>query len=723
MTKSKIDSISIENFRVFKNKSEFFLAPITILTGANSSGKSSVIKALKLFQNFWNNLSEDGILDFSTGTHELGDYGNVLPYNSEKKEITISYKLKKHILFGELYIENVFKADDNHDIKNGKLKKSSLYQRNDESNTLLYEVKYQIDLYTQHETDIKEYYVNIDIILNSLIPRLSHIIKQRDLFFEKCPKPHKSCRQDIIPNNIYQESFGDYTGEALCIMTENYIHGEEESQEESIYLEPIVNIDLCNYIGIDFEIWKDMENHEGVSFLKGYPLKIDRKLFQKAKQLVCSEPYVSNRYYSRVLDLIGQIPIDKYKNFEEELWRLLLINYTDIGERINKEDFFNISSIVDDQVKDIVFEYTKPFEINFVLKNDSDWKILIQKYKGNDFLSVFQKFEKEEIEKISHPSNTDKIINFNFQDKKSPSLEGIIFHSILFYSTFLDRKIFDSAHENISTWDLESKIPLLSDIREEMERVSYTLLKVISSNMSFVDAMRANMQRFYTFSPQGTSFNHILLKYLRQSRNIAEKRFIEKWIKEFEIGDEVFFSTVSTVGANIFIKKDGREVNLIDLGYGVTPFLALILNILSSINEKLSVSKKNIDSKDLNYSFKLIENTIVIEEPEVSLHPKLQSKLADFLWDAHEVFNVNFIIETHSEYLIRKFQYLTAKGCIGVDDIILHYIDNPDKEKRTDKEIQVRTINIKSNGDLSSPFGKGFLDEADNLAMKLWSFS
>ena len=48
-----ISEISLENFRVFKNKCSFELAPITILTGANSSGKSSVIKALNLMKDFY----------------------------------------------------------------------------------------------------------------------------------------------------------------------------------------------------------------------------------------------------------------------------------------------------------------------------------------------------------------------------------------------------------------------------------------------------------------------------------------------------------------------------------------------------------------------------------------------------------------------------------------------------------------------------------------------
>ena len=49
----EISGIGFENFRVFKDRYDFELAPITVLTGANSSGKSTVIKALKLLQSFW----------------------------------------------------------------------------------------------------------------------------------------------------------------------------------------------------------------------------------------------------------------------------------------------------------------------------------------------------------------------------------------------------------------------------------------------------------------------------------------------------------------------------------------------------------------------------------------------------------------------------------------------------------------------------------------------
>ena len=48
---SHIQFIKLKNFRVFNESEQINFAPITILTGKNSSGKSSVIKFFELFTN------------------------------------------------------------------------------------------------------------------------------------------------------------------------------------------------------------------------------------------------------------------------------------------------------------------------------------------------------------------------------------------------------------------------------------------------------------------------------------------------------------------------------------------------------------------------------------------------------------------------------------------------------------------------------------------------
>ena len=113
----------------------------------------------------------------------------------------------------------------------------------------------------------------------------------------------------------------------------------------------------------------------------------------------------------------------------------------------------------------------------------------------------------------------------------------------------------------------------------------------------------------------------------------------------------------------------------------------------------------------------------MIEEPETNLHPKFQSKLADLFIDAYKTFKINFIVETHSEYLIRKLQFLTAKGDANTEDTVLYYIGNPDSKKREPGEEQVRKIVIQKNGRLSKPLGSGFYDEADNLSLAMMKYS
>ena len=58
-----IPGIGVENFRIFEKEHYFNFAPITLLTGANSSGKSSLIKALKFMKDTYKHkdLSEIGI--------------------------------------------------------------------------------------------------------------------------------------------------------------------------------------------------------------------------------------------------------------------------------------------------------------------------------------------------------------------------------------------------------------------------------------------------------------------------------------------------------------------------------------------------------------------------------------------------------------------------------------------------------------------------------------
>ena len=111
--------------------------------------------------------------------------------------------------------------------------------------------------------------------------------------------------------------------------------------------------------------------------------------------------------------------------------------------------------------------------------------------------------------------------------------------------------------------------------------------------------------------------------------------------------------------------------------------------------------------------------TVAIEEPEIHLHPKYQSLLAEMFYEAYKEYNIQFVIETHSEYLLRRIQTLVGLKKLSPEEISMIYIED-DEEVRKGAG-KVRRIRIKKDGRLADSFGPGFYDEADNLALELFA--
>ena len=86
--------ISFENFRVFQEETSFDLSPITLLTGTNSSGKSSVVKGLNLFFENIKNHQDLNLLDFNIGEHELGSFEKVINHKAGTETIKLAFTFR-----------------------------------------------------------------------------------------------------------------------------------------------------------------------------------------------------------------------------------------------------------------------------------------------------------------------------------------------------------------------------------------------------------------------------------------------------------------------------------------------------------------------------------------------------------------------------------------------------------------------------------------------------
>ena len=88
-------------------------------------------------------------------------------------------------------------------------------------------------------------------------------------------------------------------------------------------------------------------------------------------------------------------------------------------------------------------------------------------------------------------------------------------------------------------------------------------------------------------------------------------------------------------------------------------------------------------------------------------------------YEVYKTYNIQFIIETHSEYLLRKIQTLIGIRDLMPEEVSMIYVEDDEEVKKG--VAKVRRIPIKEDGRLSAPFGTGFYDEADNLSLELFT--
>lgn len=76
---------------------------------------------------------------------------------------------------------------------------------------------------------------------------------------------------------------------------------------------------------------------------------------------------------------------------------------------------------------------------------------------------------------------------------------------------------------------------------------------------------------------------------------------------------------------------------------------------------------------------------ILLEQPEIHLHPAVQASLADVLIEVVKKRKVQIIVESHSEHLLRRLQRRIAEGTIQSDEIALYFCRADHAESRIEK--------------------------------------
>jgi len=100
-------------------------------------------------------------------------------------------------------------------------------------------------------------------------------------------------------------------------------------------------------------------------------------------------------------------------------------------------------------------------------------------------------------------------------------------------------------------------------------------------------------------------------------------------------------------------REDTTKVLLTDVGFGVSQVLPVVTLLLYAPEG----------------------STVILEQPEIHLHPLAQAGLADVIIYAATYRRLQVILESHSEHLLLRLQRRIAEGQLKADDVKLYFCD------------------------------------------------
>ena len=144
------------------------------------------------------------------------------------------------------------------------------------------------------------------------------------------------------------------------------------------------------------------------------------------------------------------------------------------------------------------------------------------------------------------------------------------------------------------------------------------------------------------------------LGYRKRKKTFQE--MIAHWLNELGLIHEFRLEEVAK-GTNLyraFVKRfrESPPTALTDVGFGVSQILPAVV-LLYYVPEG---------------------STVLMEQPEVHLHPSVQSGLADVMLSVAATRNVQIIVESHSEHLMRRLQRRVAEEDTSAENVKLYSV-------------------------------------------------
>lgn len=626
----------IQNFRVFdKEGSTVNIKPITLLTGANSSGKSSMTKALLLLEDFLSQYAEKKqigqcVLNFSSDRFRLGNYSNVLNRKTDADgRIVFSYIKHSDFLNLDAKVSLSFTSNPNDQEGKGHFDSCEIES--------LEGVRF-VAIRMKEGSDFEGNMV-VKPSYDVDVPYL------RKLYFERFSSINQllSTRFQFERKGIGAWNAGD----DFCVANKIVILKQIELRTLFLFdrLRDVVSFeDGLSFVSMDDDFGE----------LKEYLPQVKKMFKESGKSDFLS--FFSDLEEKSPLHYLGSFPmggsISPFGSFARTGKVLDVISGPGMSSHY--------------EYKALSCDAQDPF--NFVL----GVLALIHSHYSLD--------------------SSDDLSSINTIDGELTSF-----------------KVFTSFLNNA---------------------INELLFPRFVNHLQFVPSDKVSIRRLYDFGNDQDTFHRLLKEYLsvkseyltgysghyykpyRKAPNFRPGNFINKWISRFEIGSCLQIETPAEglgIILRLFSGKSDKVGHLLaDEGYGISQLVSLLLSL------EICIMKGYMD-KTIRPRY-----TIIVEEPEIHLHPKFQSLLADLFWSALYDYRINCIVETHSEYLIRKMQVIASEFARSKNLKDEDMEDNcPIAVYYFPKDRHPYQMDMRSNGAFINDFGAGFFDEAAKLHLQI----
>ena len=151
----------------------------------------------------------------------------------------------------------------------------------------------------------------------------------------------------------------------------------------------------------------------------------------------------------------------------------------------------------------------------------------------------------------------------------------------------------------------------------------------------------------------------------------AFESLIARWLKQMGVIDDFTVHQIARGRKEYEVRvrrsPGSAEVLITDVGFGVSQLLPVLVQSYYAAEH----------------------STVIFEQPEIHLHPKVQADLADVFIDAARYGKVQFVVESHSEHFLRRLQRRVAEAQVITNQEVALYTCDVEAGHSTIQELKV----------------------------------